>query len=352
MRRLRVVLAALVVLGACSSSGGAAVDPTTSGAPTTTTTTSPTSTPTTPSTAPPTTAGTTIPPPPDWSVPGVSPAWAPVPTSGPVKAVVTPKGIVLPVTGGSAGAWAVKTPCSASATVAGTPLYGADVVLDPGHGGEEYGATGPTGVKEKDVNFAVAEDVKAMLEQAGATVVLTRTADYRITLVTRGAIGGALHPQAFVSIHHNAEPDGPSAGPGSETYYQIASPESKRLAGLVYEEVHKAFAPYAISWVADTDAGAKYRLSSSGGDYYGILRDTAGITASLSEAAFVSNAPEEQLLATPAFQHVEAAAITRAIIRFVGTDDPGSGFVTPYPRTFESAGPGGSAAGCDDPALS
>ena len=70
----------------------------------------------------------------------------------------------------------------------------------------------------------------------------------------------------------------------------------------------------------------------------------------LSEAAFISNPPEEQLLADPAFQAVEAEAIARAVVRFVTTPDPGSGFVEPYPRT-QPAGPGGGAAGCVDPPL-
>jgi N-acetylmuramoyl-L-alanine amidase len=291
---------------------------------------------------------TTAPP---WAVAGADIHWAAVPTSGTAGAVVTADGMILPVTGGGPDAWTVQSPCSNQATVHGTPLYGANVVLDPGHGGEEPGAVGPTGLVEKDVNFDVAQRVKAMLEQSGANVVLTRTADYRVTLATRGLIATSLHPQAFVSIHHNAEPDGPWPGPGSETYYQIASTGSKRLAGLVWEEEQAAFSPYDIAWEADTDAGAKYRLSSDGTDYYGILRRTAGIDAALSEAAFISNAPEEHLLATPEFRDVEAAAITRAIIRFVFTDDAGTGYVTPYPRPTTSSGPGGSAVGCEDPPL-
>ncbi len=105
-----------------------------------------------------------------------------------------------------------------------------------------------------------------------------------------------------------------------------------------------------MTWAADRDAGAKYRPSSEGGDYYGILRRTAGVPAVLSEAAFISNGPEERLLADPAFQRAEARALTEAIVRFVTTDDPGSGFVEPYPRT-QPAGPGGGSDGCVDPAL-
>ena len=136
----------------------------------------------------------------------------------------------------------------------------------------------------------------------------------------------------------------------SETYFQLASPDSKRAAGLVYEELVDAFAAYDVAWVADRDAGAKYRRRADGSDYYGILHRTAGVPAVLSEAAFISNAPEEALLADPAFQAVEAQALTDAIVRYVSTTDPGSGFVEPYPRT-EPAGPGGGATGCEDPPL-
>jgi N-acetylmuramoyl-L-alanine amidase len=275
-----------------------------------------------------------------------------VPADGVARAVRTGSGVVLPVTSVNAdGTSSVDTPCSNHATVTGEPIAGANVVLDPGHGGNETGAVGPTGLLEKDVNFAITTDVQQLLEAQGATVVLTRTGDYNTTLKTRAEIAVDLKPQVFLSIHHNAEPDGPSDVPGNESYYQIASADSKRLAGLVWEEITAAFTPYHIAWMADTDHGAKYRSSSSGGDYYGILRNAAGVTTVLSEAAFISNPPEEQLLADPNFQHVEAQAIARAIVRYVSTNDPGSGFVTPYPRT-QPAGGGGGPEGCDDPPLS
>jgi N-acetylmuramoyl-L-alanine amidase len=167
----------------------------------------------------------------------------------------------------------------------------------------------------------------------------------------RDDLAVALHPQAYISIHHNAEPDGPTADgtPGNETYYQIANPSSKRLAGILWEEITKAFERYQVPWVGDTDHGAKYRVGSRG-DYYAVLRQTAGIDAVLSEAAFITNPPEEALLATPEFRHVEAQAIADAIVRFLTTPDPGSGFVTPYDRT-EAAGGGGTSEGCVDPQL-
>jgi hypothetical protein len=122
------------------------------------------------------------------------------------------------------------------------------------------------------------------------------------------------------------------------------------MAGLIWEELVTAFSAYDIAWVADTDHGAKYRPANDGGDYYGILRRTAGVPAVLSEAAFITNPPEEALLADPAFQDVEAEAITKAVVRFLTTQEAGGGFVEPYPRTTP-AGPGGGADGCIDPPL-
>jgi len=273
------------------------------------------------------------------------PGWPAVDESGP-GVFRSPNGIILPVVGDGE----VHTPCNVSTGPVGDPILGANVVIDPGHGGKEPGAIGPTGLVEKDINLAVSEDVQNQLQISGASVVLTRTADYYTTIQNRAEIAVALHPQVFISIHHNAEPDGPSDVPGNESYYQIASPDSKRLAGLLWEEVTAAFSPYKIAWSADTDHGAKYRPGSNGGDYYGILRRAAGTTTVLSEAAFITNPPEEQLLRDPTFLHAEASAIAKAITRFVTTPDPGSGFVTPYPRT-EPAGGGGGPEGCVDPTL-
>lgn len=281
---------------------------------------------------------------------------APVPSlaaGGEAAVVVHPAGVALPVLETLAdGRWRVRTPCSREAVVAdGQPVTAAHVVLDAGHGGDEPGAVGPSGLVEADVNLDVTRRAAHLLRRAGYVVVETRTTDVRVTLATRAEVATRLGAGAFVSVHHNADPDGPWPRPGSETYFQIADPASRRLAGLVWEEVVAALEVYEADWVADTDAGAKYRPSSDGGDYYGVLRRTAGVPAVLVEAAFITNPTEEALLADPAVRAAEAGAIARAVGRFFTTDDPGSGFTEPYPRT-QPAGPGGGAAGCTDPPLS
>lgn len=346
-------LASVVAAGVVDARQGDEADRVASTATTTTTTT--TAVPETTTTAAPpvteapttTAAPTTLPP----ATPATT-AVAPVPApAGDVKVLVTPTGVVVPVTGREASGYRVTTPCGRSAVVAdGTPVTDAVVVLDPGHGGVEPGAISPSGLAEKGLNLAVVNHARAALERQGVNTVRTRTADYRITIASRTQIAKALSPKVFVSVHHNAEPDGPRDGPGSETYYQIGSADSKRLAGLIYEETVKALAAYQIAWVADTDAGAKYRVNDKGGDYYGILRNAAGVTSVLAELAFISNPPEADLLARPDVQQVEGEALARAILRYLNTKDPGSGFTEPYPRK-SPAGGGGGSSNCGDPAL-
>ena len=266
--------------------------------------------------------------------------------------LATPKGFVLPITGGGPGGWQVMTPCGKTGTVtSGDPIGGATVVLDPGHGGIETGTTGPGGTVERDLNMAIALRTKAALEREGAKVVLTRTGDYRIAITTRAEIAQRLKPPVFISIHHNGGHDEERATPGTEVFFQHSNPASKRLGGLLYEELYAFFSSFeGVTWWADRDAGAKFRTNDSGGDYYGILRRTAGITAVLSEAAFLNNGAEEALLVREDVQQGEAEAITRAVRRFMLGEDEGSGFTDPYPRV-EPAGPGGGSSGCTDPPL-
>jgi N-acetylmuramoyl-L-alanine amidase len=188
------------------------------------------------------------------------------------------------------------------------------------------------------------------LQQRGYRVLLTRGGDQQITLGTRAAIALATGARGFVSVHHNAEPDGPSTKPGSETWYQHTGAEAKRLGGLLYEETVAALARYPdVAWAADTDAGAKVRLNSEGGDYYGILRRSAGVPAVISEAAFISNPSEEALLSRGDVQQAEATAIANAVERFLTTDAPGSGFTEAYPRP--SPPPSTGSGRCTDPPL-
>ncbi|MEX2586600.1 MAG: N-acetylmuramoyl-L-alanine amidase [Actinomycetota bacterium] len=252
------------------------------------------------------------------------------------------------------GEWArVETPCALSRWMRldeAVRLASAQVVLDPGHGGGETGAVGPGGLQEKDVNLQVASRAARVLNGRGVPTVLTREQDYRATLAFRAAFAEVADSEVFVSIHHNADPDGPMERPGTETYYQYRSTESKRLAGLIHEETVDRLSGLSAEWVGDTDAGAKWRLNSRGTDYYGLLRLTAqaGVPSVLAELSFISNSAEEELLRREDVIDLEAQAVAGGVLRYLDTEDPGSGFSTPYPRR-QPAGPGGGTSGCTDP---
>lgn len=273
------------------------------------------------------------------------------PGAGGVAAVVTPNRFVVPVTGGEPGAWEVLTPCAAEAVVDGEPIEGAHVVLDPGHGGSETGAISDTGQSEEDLNLDVALRTKRLLEDRGAVVVLTRATDVRVTIETRTALARALQPRAFVSIHHNSGATRPSDEPGTEVYHQLDAPASRRLAGLIWEEVHGRLAQFGNDWVVGDATGARARPSlADGDDFYGILRGSQGVPAALSESAYLSNPAEDALLQRDDVRETEATAIATAIIRFLTTEDEGSGHLPPLESSSDPGG-GGGARGCQDPPL-
>lgn len=274
---------------------------------------------------------------------------APAPTGG---VAVGPGGVPVAVVGGSDGQWRVRTPCDEEVVLdAVSYLPAVEVVVDPGHGGSESGAVGPGGTREADVNLAIAERLVARLRSAGRTAVLTRTGDYQVSIASRAELAVRAGATVFVSVHNNTVPDGPAAGPGTEAYFQAGSPDSRRLAGLLHEETSVTLSTHEVAWVADTDAGAKPRVNSAGTDYYGLLRQAAGVTSVLLEVAFLSNPPEEALLIDPAVQDELAAAVGQGIERYLTTGDPGSGFVDPYPRAMGVGGDGAAGPGCIDPPL-
>jgi N-acetylmuramoyl-L-alanine amidase len=91
------------------------------------------------------------------------------------------------------------------------PLSGIKILLDPGHGGKELGAKGPTGYPEKDINLLVSKLVREQLVAKGATVYMTREEDKDVSLPDRVAIIDKLEPAIAISIHYNALPDGGDA---------------------------------------------------------------------------------------------------------------------------------------------
>ncbi len=195
-----------------------------------------------------------------------------------------------------------------AAQAAATPsLHGTTFVVDPGHGTRfpdgsslNVGAVGPDGVEEQTVVLAVAEDLAALLRSGGATVVLTRSyaAPYRtgtdksVDNRARAALANRLGATAFVALHADSSVD-PSAH-GTSVFW--LRPNSVALANAVRARL----APLRLG-------ESEFRVRDLA------VTNEARVPAVLVELGFVSNPREERLLAAPAFQKREAAALYAAL---------------------------------------
>ena len=278
----------------------------------------------------------------------------PVDYTGEVKAIRTSGGVMLTVRDETDDGFEVVTPCYNIATVSGgeqitDPI---DIVIDPGHGGQEPGAVGPNGLKESTINMQVAELVTDELASRGYSVMMTRYADYRMAIQARTELANALEPAVFVSIHHNGGYPVPVEQAATEIFVQQNDPAGKRLGGLLFEEIQAAFADVDIDWVGNPETfGVAWRANRSGNDLYGVLRRTPGLVSVLTEAMFLTNEAEAELLAQPETAGIEAMAIAEAIDRwFIAEDDEGRGYIEGIIFRGD-LGNGGGTQGCVDPDL-
>jgi len=181
--------------------------------------------------------------------------------------------------------------------------------IDPGHGGSDPGAIGPTGVQEKVVNLAVARKV-AVLLQPVMSVVLTRDTDKALganasaDLTARANMANQSGADVFVSIHCNSATD-PSAH-GTETHCYPGSVRAKTLAQMIQKRLVPA--------LGLTDRGVRE-------SNFAVLRQTH-MPAALVELAFISNSVEEKLLQSDEFQDKAALAISQGICDFLGVKLP------------------------------
>ena len=112
-----------------------------------------------------------------------------------------------------------------------------NIVIDAGHGGNELGAVGCLGDKEKDLNLKVALCLKEVLESHNYNVYLTRTDDSFMSLTDRVAYGKENNATIFISIHLNSVPISvnPNLHSGTIVYYY--NPQAKKFAEILSKTV-------------------------------------------------------------------------------------------------------------------
>ena len=280
-----------------------------------------------------------------WLVTTPLPAPELLDAEGQPAALVTSTGVPVVVLGRASGGFVVRTPCAGTAIVAGgEPIEGAQVVVDPGHGGPwSSGAVGPNGLAERDLNLTLSRAVLRALADRGIPAATTRTGDYGLRLSVRAEFADALGVDALISLHHNAPTWGTSEVPGSEVYVQSATgggarASSARLGGLLYEKITAALGGFDdITWSRLPNAGVLRVLAPQGGDAYAMV-GWPSTTAVLVEYGYLSNPPEAELFATDAYIHTAATATADAIDAYLHTDRNGSGHVE-QPRVYDPATP-------------
>lgn len=180
-------------------------------------------------------------------------------------------------------------------------LKGLIVTIDPGHGGNEYGAIGCLGDKEKDVNLAIALKLKDKLTKSGAKVYMTREKDTAVGLYDRVKFANDNNSQIFISIHNNALPDSLAhlKSSGTEVYYFY--PQSKVLAKSVLNSLTKE--------TGLTDKGAKAQS-------FAVVRNT-NCPAILVEVGYIINPDDNSKLIDEEFQDKVSDGILNGVKNYI-----------------------------------
>jgi N-acetylmuramoyl-L-alanine amidase len=215
------------------------------------------------------------------------------------------------------------------------------IVVDPGHGGHDSGAVGPSGIKEKDVVLSIGLKLRELLkDELGLDVVMTRSSDVFIPLEERTAIANKVNADLFVSIHANAALN--RSASGIETYY-LNLAKTEKAAQLAAKENGTSLEKVSVLQAILFDLMANYKLNDSAhlaeevqksltnkirsshadvknlgvkqGPFYVLVGAT--MPSILVETAFLSNPQEETRLKDPAYQEQTALGILEGIRTYV-----------------------------------
>lgn len=213
------------------------------------------------------------------------------------------------------------------------------IVLDPGHGGEDPGAIGKSGLREKDVVLSIARETKKRLDAMGYRTYMTRNEDVFIPLGVRVAKARQLKADVFVSIHADSFTSPSARGTGvyalstkgatsAAARFLAQTQNSADLIGGVQKvgnrQVDSALLDMTqTATIKDSmvlgrhvlgELGKLNKLHKGHVDQanFAVLR-APDIPSILVETAFLSNPVEEQLLASTSFRQKSAQAIANGI---------------------------------------
>ncbi|MFL6518347.1 MAG: N-acetylmuramoyl-L-alanine amidase, partial [Bacillus sp. (in: firmicutes)] len=170
------------------------------------------------------------------------------------------------------------------------------IVLDPGHGGTDKGATGTSGTYEKELTLRTAMLLYDKLRAAGANVYLTRKNDSYLQLASRVSVARTYNADAFISLHYDSNLDHSVRGMTSYYYHSY----QKALADTLFAST--------IGQTKLTSRGVRF------GDFH-VIRENSQ-NAALMELGYLSNPEEEMTLKSGGFQENAASGLFDGLARY------------------------------------
>ncbi|HQD52205.1 MAG TPA: N-acetylmuramoyl-L-alanine amidase [Bacillota bacterium] len=202
----------------------------------------------------------------------------------------------------------------------GHPLKGVTVAIDPGHGGIDSGVHFESVILEKEIVLEMGLELRRLLEQAGARVMLTRDQDedlsqyylddnlarHRRDVRGRVKLINASSADLLISLHINSIYDPSVRGPIA--FYAGGKPESKRLARAIHNQINPLFS-------ADAKPGQLVHQQPQESNAYYILNQTT-MPGILLEIAFMTNPDDRRLLKNKSFRKKMVQKIFLGVVEY------------------------------------
>ena len=215
------------------------------------------------------------------------------------------------------------------------------VIIDPGHGGNDPGAIGPTGLRESEVTLGIALYLEKLLKEEGIPVYLTRNKNEFISLENRTSFANQKNGFVFVSLHANSVLNHRPSAKGIETFVlsskyigasakDVADRENRAsrshpgvdtdLALIIGDLEESANIKYSLDFaeIVQEKLVNYLKLENRGVKQapFVVLKG-ANMVAAIAEVAFISNPEEEKLLKNNEFLQKSAQALFEAIKYYI-----------------------------------
>lgn len=190
------------------------------------------------------------------------------------------------------------------------------IIIDPGHGGADPGAVGPSGTREADINLIISRKQQILLVTRGISAALTHEgpgrqpgADPNTDLNARARMIHQQRPEITISNHCNAAAT--TSARGMEIFHYPGHVAGRLLADRVYAELIQVCQSFGIPGRGIKSAN------------FAMTREPAraGAAAILIEFAFISNPSEEKILTGATYQDQAAAAVMRGVLNYMGVEN-------------------------------